>query len=142
MIKIIAGGLALVLIAGRLAPSQALELPRRFAAAEKALEVQFAKHSVPRARPVSIGSAAKAENKRSRGRLYLSAALTVGAGIAAYWSKDRADEAYDRYLHSANVAQQNELYDKARRFDRMAGAAYVGMEAGLVLSSYLLFFAR
>jgi hypothetical protein len=72
----------------------------------------------------------------------LSAALTVGAGIAAYWSKDRADEAYDRYLHSANVAQQNELYDKARRFDRMAGAAYVGMEAGLVLSSYLLFFAR
>ena len=53
MIKIIAGGLALVLIAGRLAPSQALELPRRFAAAEKALEVQFAKHSVPRARPVS-----------------------------------------------------------------------------------------
>ncbi|MEE3258420.1 MAG: hypothetical protein VX293_04360 [Candidatus Latescibacterota bacterium] len=142
MSRMIAGGLALALIAGPLAPSQALELPRRFAAAEIALEVQFTERSAPRARPAPIRSAAKVEKKRSRARLYLSAVLTAGVGIAAYWSKERADAAYERYLHSANVAQQNELYDKARRFDRLAGAAYFGMEAGVVLSSYLLFFAR
>ena len=49
--RMIAGGLALALIAGPLAPSQALELPRRFAAAELALEVQFAERSAPGARP-------------------------------------------------------------------------------------------
>ena len=71
-----------------------------------------------------------------------SAALTVGAGLVAYWSKEKADEAYDRYLHSASAKRQNEFYAQARRYDRLAGTAFIGMEAGLVLSSYLLFFNR
>ena len=58
----------------------------------------------------------------------------------AYWSRERADAAYDRYLRSAStVRQQRELAD-AKRFDRIAGAAFVGMEVGIVFSSYLLFF--
>ena len=80
------------------------------------------------------------EKKRSRKKLYLSAALAVGAGAVAYWSRERADAAYDRYLRSASVErQQRELAD-AKRFDRIAGAAFVGMEVGIVFSSYLLFF--
>ena len=58
----------------------------------------------------------------------------------AYWSKERADAAYDRYLRSASVVRQQRELDAAKHFDRVAGMAFVGMEVGLVLSSYLLFF--
>ena len=55
---------------------------------------------------------------------------------------ETADKAYDRYLHSANTSRQDREYDRAERLDRIAGASYIGMEVGLVLSSYLLFFGR
>ena len=80
------------------------------------------------------------QKKRSRKKLYLSAALAVGAGVVAYWSKERADAAYDRYLRSASVARQQRELDAAKHFDRVTGMAFVGMEVGIVVSSYLLFF--
>ena len=80
------------------------------------------------------------KKKRSRKKLYLSAALAVGAGVVAYWSKERADAAYDRYLRSASVARQQRELDAAKHFDRVTGMAFVGMEVGIVVSSYLLFF--
>ncbi len=58
----------------------------------------------------------------------------------AYWSKERADAAYKRYLRSASVMRQQRELDEAKHFDRVTGAAFVGMEVGLVLTSYLLFF--
>ena len=58
----------------------------------------------------------------------------------AYWSKERADAAYDRYLRSASTVRQQRELAAAKDFDRVAGTAFVGMEVGLVLSSYLLFF--
>ena len=94
----------------------------------------FSQRSMPTA------SAAPSKKKRSRKKLYLSAALAVGAGAVAYWSKERADAAYDRYLRSASAARQQRELDEAKHFDRVAGTAFVGMEVGLVLSSYLLFF--
>ena len=138
--KLTSMGLILVLVST--AVVGAFELPRRFAAADEALVVQLAVAPPARARPEPIGLAVEKEEKRAKGRLYLSAALTVGAGLVAYWSKEKADEAYDRYLHSASAKRQNEFYAQARRYDRLAGTAYIGMEAGLVLSSYLLFFNR
>ncbi len=138
--KLTAMGLILVLVTT--AVVGAFELPRRFAAADEALVVQLAVASPARARPEPIGLAVEKKEKRAKGRLYLSAALTVGAGLVAYWSKEKADEAYDRYLHSASAKRQNEFYTQARRYDRLAGTAFIGMEAGLVLSSYLLFFNR
>ena len=120
----------------------ALELPRRFAVADEALAVQWVAVPSARARPAPIGLAVEKERKRAKGRLYLGAALTVGAGLVAYWSKEKADRAYDRYLHSASAKRQNEFYAEARHYDRMAGVAFIGMEVGLVLSSYLLFFNR
>ena len=132
--------LIVVLMAGEAVA--VLELPRRFAAADEALIAKLAAPPLERARPAPIGLAVEKEEKRSRGRLYLSAALTLGAGCVAYWSKGKADGAYDHYLHSASTKRQNKFYGEARRYDRMAGVAYLGMEAGLVLSSYLLFFNR
>ena len=138
--KLTAMGLILVLVTT--AVVGAFELPRRFAAADEALVVQLAVAPPARARPEPIGLAVEKKEKRAKGRLYLSAALTVGAGLVAYWSKEKADEAYDRYLHSASAKRQNEFYAQARRYDRLSGTAFIGMEAGLVLSSYLLFFNR
>jgi hypothetical protein len=138
----IAVSLALSLIAGSLVPAEGLELPRRFVAVDEALATQFAQQAAPLVQVAPVGSVAPAKARRSRTRLYLSAVLTAGAGLVAYWSKERADKAYDRYLHSANTSRQDREYDRAERLDRIAGASYIGMEVGLVLSSYLLFFGR
>ena len=120
--------------------AEPLELPRRLAPLEAALAEQWAEQPRLGQRSMPTASAAPSKEKRSRKKLYLSAALAVGAGAVAYWSKERADAAYDRYLRSASVVRQQRKLDEAKRFDRVTGAAFVGMEVGLVLSSYLLFF--
>ncbi|MDE2810810.1 MAG: hypothetical protein OXN90_20535 [Gemmatimonadota bacterium] len=129
----------LLLATGAPTWAEPLELPRRLAQLEAALTAQWAERPMLRQRSVPTASA-PSKKKRSRKKLYLSAALAVGAGAVAYWSKERADAAYDRYLRSASVARQQRELDAAKHFDRVAGAAFVGMEVGLVLSSYLLFF--
>ena len=72
--------------------------------------------------------------------LYLSAALTVSAAAIARFSKERADGAYETYLKSAGRQRQQSHFEEAERYDRIAGAAFAVMEAGLVWSLYLLFF--
>ena len=116
--------------------AEPLDLPRRLAPLDAALTAVENVGAV-REPPLRVGSS---EKKRSRKKLYLSAALAVGAGAVAYWSRERADAAYDRYLRSASVVRQQRELDAAKRFDRVTGAAFIGMEVGLVLSSYLLFF--
>ena len=113
-----------------------LELPRRLSSLDGALAAVENVGAV-REPPLRVGSPKK---KRSRKKLYLSAALAVGAGVVAYWSKERADAAYDRYLRSASVVRQQRELDAAKHFDRVTGMAFVGMEVGIVVSSYLLFF--
>jgi hypothetical protein len=82
----------------------------------------------------------KAEKPRLTARLCLSAGLAVSSGLVAWWSKDRADRAYQRYLHAASSRRQEKQFERAERFDGIAGAAFVGMEAGLVFTTYLVFF--
>lgn len=130
----------LVLAMGAPTWAEPLELPRRLGQLEAALAAQWAERPMLGQRSLPTTSAAPSKKKRSRKKLYLSAALAVGAGAVAYWSKERADAAYDRYLRSASAARQQRELDAAKHFDRLAGAAFVGMEVGLVLSSYLLFF--
>ena len=126
----------LLLATGAPTWAEPLELPRRLVPLEAALTAQWAEQPMLRPRSMPTTSAAPTKKKRSRKKLYLSAALAVGAGAVAYWSKERADAAYDRYLRSASVARQQRELDAAKHFDRVAGAAFVGMEVGLVLSSY------
>ena len=133
----------LLLATGAPTWAEPLELPRRLVPLEAALAVvEVGAVREPPLLPARRGAKRvdSPEEKRSRKKLYLSAALVVGAGAVAYWSKERADAAYDRYLRSASVARQQRELDAAKHFDRVAGAAFVGMEVGLVLSSYLLFF--
>ena len=130
----------LVLAVGAPRWAEPLELPRRLVQLDAALTAQWAERPMLRQRSIPTAAAAPSKKKRSRKKLYLSAALAVGAGAVAYWSKERANAAYDRYLRSASVARQQRELDAAKHFDRVTGTAFVGMEVGLILSSYLLFF--
>ena len=123
--------------------AEPLELARRLAPLEAALAmVEVGAVREPPLLPARGGAkgGGPPEEQRSRKKLYLSAALAIGAGAVAYWSKERANAAYDRYLRSASVVRQQRELDAAKHFDRVTGAAFIGMEVGLVLSSYLLFF--
>ncbi len=82
---------------------------------------------------------AEKERRLSPG-VYLSAALAAAAGGVAWWSERRADRAYDRYMHAASIRRQQDQFRRAERFDRVAGAAFAAMEAGFVLTAYLIFF--
>ena len=92
--------------------------------------------------PTSSAAAIAAPRKKGRfgPRVYLSAAFTVTAGVLAAWSRHEADQAYDRYLHAASQQRQKDSFRRAERHDRMAGVALAGMEAGIVLTTWLVFF--
>ncbi|MBM3279601.1 MAG: hypothetical protein FJY95_16210 [Candidatus Handelsmanbacteria bacterium] len=98
--------------------------------------------SLPRwlaAVPGEEGAAPERPSRLERG-LWWSAGLALAAGGAAWWSARQADRAYERYLHSAGQGRQEETLRRSRRYDRVAGAAFACMEAGIVLSLYLVFF--
>ena len=86
------------------------------------------------------GAERKTGKPRLTTRLYLSAGMAVSSGLVAWWSKERADRAYQRYLHAASGRRQEKQFERAERFDRIAGAAFVGMEVGLAFTTYLVFF--
>ena len=73
-------------------------------------------------------------------RLFLSAALAVSAGALARWTKQEADSSYDNYLESASPQRQKSAFKRAKEYDRLSGAALIGMEAGIILSTYVIFF--
>jgi hypothetical protein len=75
-----------------------------------------------------------------RPALVASAGLAVTGAVVAYWSNRQAGEAYDRYLHSAGAARQQDSLDRAERYDRLAGASFLVMEAGIVLTARFVFF--
>ena len=70
----------------------------------------------------------------------LSAGLALTGGVLAWLSKREADDAYDRYLHSAGSERQRTEFDRAERYDRLSGAAFAAMEAGVLLPAYFTFF--
>lgn len=82
----------------------------------------------------------KIDRTRWRRMALASASLAVAGAAAAHWSKGRADRAYDRYLHAADPQRRDRAIDRAERYDRLAGAGFVVMEAGLAACAYLVFF--
>jgi hypothetical protein len=78
--------------------------------------------------------------KRPRRRLIATAAFALAAGTVAWLSKDAADDSYDKYLYSASRKRQERHLDRAEGLDRVAGAAFLAMEAGLILGAYWTFF--
>lgn len=85
-------------------------------------------------------STAQPRQSRLRPRLFWSAGLALAAGGTAWWSARKADRAYARYLHSASLVRQQDQMRRARQYDRIAGGALALMEAGIVFTTYLVFF--
>ena len=84
---------------------------------------------------------AREEKQRRVGpALYASSLLALAAGSFALWSKHEADEAYERYLKQASRDRQQSQLSRAKRFDRITGAAYAAMEVGVLLTAYYVFF--
>ncbi len=81
---------------------------------------------------------ARVSRPRSPRRLALGLGLALGGGGFAWWAHGRADQAYVKYLDTAGVGAQRHWLAQARRRDRAAGAALLGMEAGLLLTTYWL----
>ena len=80
------------------------------------------------------------ESGHFRPALVASAGLAVTGALLAYWSTNEAEQAYERYLHSAGASRQQDALDRAERHDRIAGAGFLLMEAGLVLTARFVFF--
>ena len=92
-------------------------------------------------RPVGyLNQGEKERRQRSRTPLYLSSALALSAGVFAYWTKDEADAAYENYRKAAGQLRQDEQFDRAERYDRISALGFALMEAGLVWTTYLVFF--
>ena len=85
-------------------------------------------------------AAAGHQERRWRPAVMASAGLAITGALVAYWSTGEADSAYDRYLHAAGAHRQQVAFNKAERHDRIAGAAFFLMEAGLVLTARFVFF--
>ena len=85
-------------------------------------------------------AAAGHQERRWRPAVMASAGLAITGALVAYWSTGEADSAYDRYLHAAGAHRQQDAFNKAERHDRIAGAAFFLMEAGLVLTARFVFF--
>lgn len=122
---------------------RAVELERRFAPCC----ATWPQQRQPALQVVESSRMAAAQQERRGQRralrpLLLSATWTLGMGALAYWSKERADGAYQRYMTSANTLSQRRYFERAERYDRMAGTAFFGMEVGVLFTSYLLFFRR
>lgn len=75
-----------------------------------------------------------------RPALAATAAVAVAGAAVGWWSTGEADAAYDRYLRSAGARRQQQAFERAERYDRIAGAAFLAMEAGVVLTACLVFF--
>lgn len=100
-----------------------------------------APHSAATARsPVKRKRTSRLERPAWRRLAIASAVLVAGGGLAARWSKAKADRAYDRYLHSAGPQRRERALDRAERYDRLAGSGFLAMEAGLAACAYIVFF--
>ena len=75
-------------------------------------------------------------------RLHWSAAGTGGvalaSGMAAYFLKKRANEAYNRYRNTPYPDQIKRFYDEAHHYDNFAGTTYLFFEVNLIASAVLL----
>lgn len=102
-------------------PSPSLKLPRLASGNDRAEQQQGS--IIPRSR-----------------RFYLGLAVSAGAALSAWWSEQRANDAYDRYMRSAGLARQQRAFARAERYDRLTGASLLGMQLGLIYSTYVYFY--
>lgn len=81
-------------------------------------------------------SARRARTGRYRKLTYLSAALSVAAGLGSVLLKREADEAYDRYLVTGDPRAREGHFNRAEKYDRYYAASFAVFEVSFALSFY------
>ncbi|NUO80929.1 PEGA domain-containing protein [candidate division KSB1 bacterium] len=67
---------------------------------------------------------------------YLSAALSVAAGVGSVLLKREADDAYEQYLTTGNPTRRDHYFNRAEKYDRYYGAAIAVFEVSFAVSFY------
>jgi len=116
-------------------------LPVLFAASARLSAAPDAALAVPDSKAAAVLATAAPGQAGGGGRrrwIVAAAALVAGGALAAHWSSDRADRAYERYLTSAGPGRRERALDRAEHYDRLAGAGFAAMEVGLAACVYLV----
>jgi hypothetical protein len=82
----------------------------------------------------------KLQNRRKL--LLASLAFTVVAGLATINLRSAGNDAYSDYQETAIPSKMNDRFEKAKRYDRLAGISYALFECGFVLSGYFFLSSR
>lgn len=64
--------------------------------------------------------------------------VSAGSAVAGLHFKDRADEAYEQYLHTGHSSRMRETFDRAEKNDTYALGCWIAAEVSLVGFLYLL----
>ncbi|MCK4578531.1 MAG: hypothetical protein KAU50_07055 [Candidatus Marinimicrobia bacterium] len=72
-------------------------------------------------------------DKVLRNQRWIGGGLMLIMGGLSYHFHIKADEAYNRYRRTGDIAEMDRLFEESRRYDRLSGWTFAGAEAGLAL---------
>ena len=64
----------------------------------------------------------------------IGTALMVTFGAVAYYYHQQAEDSYSKYLRAGSFSQLNKHFTETEKFDRLKGAAGIGIEIGFLLN--------
>ncbi len=74
--------------------------------------------------------------------LYGSIVLGAISGMATIHYRGKGNDAYAAYLETANPTLMDRYYNRARHYDRLAGASYAIFEVSFIMSGYFFLKSR
>ncbi len=69
----------------------------------------------------------------NRSELLIGVGIVLISGVAAWQYNSQAEAAYRDYRAEGDISKINAHYDKAEKFDRYTGAAYLGIQGGFLI---------
>lgn len=69
----------------------------------------------------------------NRSELLIGVGIVLISGAAAWQYHSQAEAAYRDYLAEGDISKINAHYDKAEKFDRYTGTAYLGIQIGFLI---------
>ena len=64
--------------------------------------------------------------------------LMISFGALSYYLDQEADDNYSRYLETGDLDKMDDYYNKAKRYDRLKGVSYIGVEVGFFINVWSL----
>jgi len=79
---------------------------------------------------------------RRRKMMFASMGFAALAGLSTIHFRSKGNSAYSDYLQAAHPDMMNRYYDRAEKFDRIAGVTYALFEFGFVATGYFFLTSR